>query len=571
MKTKYLLEAFVVSGAILVAACQKEDTNALPDGAIRLTSEVFHGNGKTSVNGTSVQWDGNSTEMVNVNGNDYEVLVNGAGNAYIDPSGDIGAPVRGYYACGTVTTPDNTKPNEVTVQIPASYACSMNGSRQVIALPMAAYSSASNQVLAFKHLTAAVNVMIWNATSCDLFVDSVVVKTDSYRINGELAINLAAANFGISTDNSSVPDAKRRVKVTFATPLEIVTGEANAQCVQVPILPIGTDNITVEVYGYNFIEGAIPAVQSHTFCYKNASVALDRNVMLTARVKMDPQSTRVISKGTFTVNAAGKKVYFSQGNLQHQPSSSTWRFAENQYDAIGYNNGLVTATYTGWIDLYGWGTSGHYFPKENNVDVYGSSYQPWSKTKINTDYGPKSNSDLTGTFANGDWGVENAIGSSTAGTWYTLSTNAWDTIINIRTTNISNLPNSIANVRYTMATIGGTYKGMIVFPDDYVHPNGTGFTSGTYNGYSNYTATVSLAGWSLMEAAGAVFLPATGYRSWSGNAVTVYRENQGWYWSSSSFSINNAYCVVFTSTSVAATQNEERRIGMAVRLVTDAN
>lgn len=571
MKTKYLLEAFVLSGAILVAACQKEDTNALPDGAIRLTSEVFHGNGKTSVNGTSVQWDGNSTEMVNVNGNDYEVLVNGAGNAYIDPSGDIGAPVRGYYACGTVTTPDNTKPNEVTVEIPAAYACSMSGERQVIALPMAAYSSASVEAIEFKQLTAAVSVTVWNATAGTLYIDSVIIKTDSYRINGTLAINLVAADYGIGTDNSSVPDVNRKVKVTFAVPMEIAVGEASARSIQVPIMPIGTDNVTVEVYSHNAIEGAVPVAQSHVFSYKNVSAALERNVMLTARVKMDPQSTSVISKGAFTVNASGKKVYFSQGNLQYQPSSGTWRFAENQYNSIGGNNELISSTYSGWIDLYGWGTSGHNFPKVNNVEVYGSAYQPWSKSTNATDYGPKGNSDLTGPYANGDWGIKNAIGATAAGTWHTLSTSAWDTLINIRTTNTANLPNSIANVRYTMATIGGTYKGMVVFPDDYIHPDGTGFTSGTYNDYSNYTATVNLAGWSLMEAAGAVFLPATGYRGWKNTTVTFFKGDEGWYWSNSSYSTYNAYCFVFSDTEVSVNQNEGRRIGMAVRLVTDAN
>ena len=41
--------------------------------------------------------------------------------------------------------------------------------------------------------------------------------------------------------------------------------------------------------------------------------------------------------GVFSV-AEGRQVQFSQGNLQYQPSTATWRFAEHQYDMIGATN-----------------------------------------------------------------------------------------------------------------------------------------------------------------------------------------------------------------------------------------
>ena len=63
-------------------------------------------------------------------------------------------------------------------------------------------------------------------------------------------------------------------------------------------------------------------------------------------------------KGLFSVSAS-KKVCFAQGNLQYQASTNTWRFAENQYDALTTENTNVSATYVGWIDLFGWGTSGY--------------------------------------------------------------------------------------------------------------------------------------------------------------------------------------------------------------------
>ena len=44
---------------------------------------------------------------------------------------------------------------------------------------------------------------------------------------------------------------------------------------------------------------------------------------------------------------------FSQGNLQYQATTNTWRFAENQWDIVGYANMNVSSTYDGWIDLFG--------------------------------------------------------------------------------------------------------------------------------------------------------------------------------------------------------------------------
>lgn len=63
--------------------------------------------------------------------------------------------------------------------------------------------------------------------------------------------------------------------------------------------------------------------------------------------------------GEFTIKGSGDKVSFSKGNLQYQASTNTWSFAENQYDIIGYGNENISSDYDGWIDMFGWGTSGY--------------------------------------------------------------------------------------------------------------------------------------------------------------------------------------------------------------------
>ena len=82
------------------------------------------------------------------------------------------------------------------------------------------------------------------------------------------------------------------------------------------------------------------------------------------------------------------KVYFSQGNLQYQASTNTWRFAEHQFDIVGFDNKNISEKYNGWIDLFGWGTSGY------------SGKNPYMTSTGYSDYGDGTN-DIART--NYDW------------------------------------------------------------------------------------------------------------------------------------------------------------------------
>ena len=81
--------------------------------------------------------------------------------------------------------------------------------------------------------------------------------------------------------------------------------------------------------------------------------------------------------GLFSVSE-NNQVYFSKGNLQYQASTNIWRFAENQWDYVGEDNANISETYDGWIDLFGWGTSGY--------NHGANCYQPWSTSQNNSDY-----------------------------------------------------------------------------------------------------------------------------------------------------------------------------------------
>lgn len=270
--------------------------------------------------------------------------------------------------------------------------------------------------------------------------------------------------------------------------------------------------------------------------------------------------------GKFSV-AANKKVYFSQGNLQYQASTSTWRFAENQYDyvgddtkgnVIGSDNAQISSTYSGWIDLFGWGTSGYQF-----ASGYGTAYQPWSYIISITDYGPTDGtSGLTGTYANGDWGVYNAIsnGGNSAGLWRTLTKDEWTYVFNTRSTT--------SGVRYAMATVNGV-SGVILLPDDW-STSYYSLASTNTGGAAFNTNSISSSDWSSkFEAHGAVFLPAAGSR----NGTTVYYGSiygaTANYWSTTAYGTGNAYLVYFDLGNVNPNPciNMYRFLGSSVRLV----
>ena len=249
--------------------------------------------------------------------------------------------------------------------------------------------------------------------------------------------------------------------------------------------------------------------------------------------------------GLFSVSET-QQVYFSRGNLQYQASTNTWRFAEHQYDYVGTqtadgngnyggnvsgsDNRNISSTYSGWIDLFGWGTG-------SNPTLSSTSFE---------DYG---------TFV--DWGC-NAIsnGGNTANQWRTLTRAEWYYLLNTRTD---------ASSKCGTGNINGV-GGLIILPDSWTLPSECSFTLGfcspSGDNYPDWTRnSYTLAQWSQMEAAGAVFLPAAGGR----NGTNVYRVGRyGFYWSSAPSGGNMYFGCYSLSVSL-----ENRFNGYSVRSVQD--
>lgn len=97
--------------------------------------------------------------------------------------------------------------------------------------------------------------------------------------------------------------------------------------------------------------------------------------------------------GLFSIGQ-GRKCLIAKGNLQYHCLNSTWRFAPTQYSYIGEDNVNASPSYNGWIDLFGYGTSGW--------DSECLSYQPYSNNSDPTTY---INQNLLDEYENADWGV----------------------------------------------------------------------------------------------------------------------------------------------------------------------
>ena len=173
-----------------------------------------------------------------------------------------------------------------------------------------------------------------------------------------------------------------------------------------------------------------------------------------------------------------------------------------------------------------------------------------------------------------DWGYYNSIsnGGNVTGRWYMLTSLEWKYIFNSRTPTTRGINNNEPTL-YTYATIGGTHKGIILFPDDYTHPTDatTTLDDAIFDNYSNFTASVSIADWAKMEAAGAVFLPAAGYRGVTDVSTGCHHiyADAGAYWGGGTPTTTEANRVFFNKDAKPNYSRHQLYFGMSVRVVQD--
>ena len=257
--------------------------------------------------------------------------------------------------------------------------------------------------------------------------------------------------------------------------------------------------------------------------------------------------------GVFSVGE-NTKIRFSQGNLQYQASTNTWRFATNQYDTIGSDNQyILESSYKGWIDLFGWstGTEPTYCRNYSSSPI--SDFDDWGKNAI-------SNSD------------------NLPNQWRTLTGDEWLYLFHGRIN---------AEVLFGLGSVNGV-NGVIILPDYWKLPDGLTFNAstsmglewnerggkvyGSTGGNFSHNTYNDLSQWHQMEDAGAVFLPAAGVRLAADNRALYILDvrsvgEYGEYWSSTEYGGGGAYHLYFYSQYLGPRSFFTCCDGLSVRLV----
>ena len=266
-----------------------------------------------------------------------------------------------------------------------------------------------------------------------------------------------------------------------------------------------------------------------------------------SKIKFAPAIPDGALSGVFSVSAT-KKVYFSQGNLTYNVSTTTWAFYEHQYDcATEYDANLIS--------LFTWG-----YNATSSIVPDGKDYVSGHKTGESFNAGE-------------DWGTQIGDGN----TWRTLSTAEWEWLLgpsssptpgtNCRT---SSTVNGTANARYLRCKVNDV-NGLMIFPDTFTWPTGTDAPSAPTGSYINDNDLVweSVPGYTssqfeALEKAGVVFLPAAGYRN--GDRV-INVGIRGYSWSSTAGSSSGAYALYFSEGCVDPADRNRFDSGRSVRLV----
>lgn len=569
---KKIQNILLAVAAVLAVSCEK-DAERLPfDNALEISSEGFgSGNGKAVVGGSASYWV--DEEQVRVNGSTCVIAVSSE-KAYVDAEG-LASPYVAIYPASILADEDAdlSDGGTVTVDIPSVFNYETEGGRQKLDVPMYSCNHFVDGCLYFKHLTGAITVMLTNNTNYPLEVDSIIVTNSAYQLSGSKSITLNAEGKDVAVNPAAKVGDNNRVVVLGNGKLTIpanTTGQANAVDVQVPVLPVGTENSAFTIRVRTHRAGTVGAIifqQSQ----EEGNKHLDQGKIGYAMAKMDGYGTdHMTYVGLFTINARNKKVFFSKGNLQYDKLTRIWSFMDYQYSFVEYNGQDVGDDYENQetVSLFGWGTSGW-----DNGNVF---YQPYNTNAEGSDtcgygYGPRVANDvnynLTGDYANADWGVFNAIinGGNRSGIWRTMTglDGEWKYLFESRATSTIN---GKPNARFVKGEVAGV-RCVILFPDVFVFPEGISVPSSEdINKESGWTVAYSADDWRKMELSGAVLLPMSGYR----NGTKVDNTASSCYWASTHPEGNaKGHRIAIANSSINCEASGTRETGYLVRLVQD--
>ena len=557
---------------LLAVSCKKDKEQQIEGSGFgfRATVESHEGDSKTHLDGVAVKWDSNDEILVQSStcpaGKRFALvqIEEGGGEAGFNPAetlpeGFYSPNYTAGYPAGDFTFGESI----INIELPSTQTYVENsfgnGANPMIAV------CGDKKMLAFKNICGLLKLQLYSETACQVRSITLISHKENELLcgtgtvewnGGEPTLSLASGDGSLTLDCG-------------AEGLAMSTDEANPSVFYF-VVPAGalSEGFTVKVTDMN-----------GTYWIK-AAYASEYNTIVRSKIKPMPMQKVACTHpegtlpGLFSVES-GKQVRFSQGNLQYKANPETWRFAERQYDYVGnatlgnvYENGvkcdnaLRSSSYDGWIDLFGWGTSGY---------PHGATaYLPWSNDQDDTHYyaygdSQKSLSDGTGMA---DWGKANTISNGHGSDWHTPARSEFDYLLNTRTD---------AKELFGLGKVCGV-PGLIILPDGWVWSKiqlsasaPTWIPRSSYGDEQEWDFSInnySYSDWAKMEAMGALFLPAAG--NMAGNVTNVATD--GYYWLSTS--VDNADFTTnlyFGAREVKETKTglNNRSRGFTVRLVAE--
>lgn len=525
-----LVVAVLVS--MVVSGCKK-------DGTVSLRAKIanFGNESKVYLDTRTPRWSAN--DPVNVNDSLVRVRIT-SGAAILDVSQ---APT--YWAVYPSQIVSSFSNSRINLSIPQVQTYEEDGSgRQVVKAPMAAYSR--GEELSFTNLGALLAINIVNNAYSSITVSEVRVTASDIALWGDGYVD------DYQSDNrkmvlTSTPQDHNEIVVRGANnaSLNFVISRNNSKMVYVYVPATESANkysiTVVATSGSNDVSFTRTQGNSH-------GGTLPRNYFAIVPFNIaDEVLPEGALSGVFSISN-NQKVRFSQGNLQYQASSRTWRFATNQWDYVGdealgnvYENGvkcnnkLISSSYSGWIDLFGWGTN-----------RYGTTL-PFANDRETSHYGVANSSGSMGQY---EWGrnlITNGGNENNPELWYTLKSTQWNYILTSRQVN-GGTGNGYS---YSIVTINNV-KGLLLYHDNFYLQN-------SYNGSTGLTAVPE----------GCAFLPFAGKRTppetQSDATIITNSGSQADYWINMS-AWGGYYYLSATSGGPSITQ-DSIYLGRSVRLV----
>lgn len=600
MKNKVSIMALVAILALCMVSCQKEENGRM----LHFVASIDNEDGKTILNGTELQWTINdciavfgqgggmgmssATPRSNPTWADFnEISYEMVGD---DPYTAI-YPASIAMEGNMVSLPDCQQSLDGTLTGYVRYPNDFSYNWYNPGFPM--YAQSNDENLQFKNLCGALKIHLQKA---GVSISRIQLVANA-SITRRFSISMVDGNPHLtysSNGNADYDELANSVDLICRIPQDITQGKDFYI-----YLPTGSYSFQINMYATD-----------GRYCSKSTregtNIVIERSkysTLIIPESMLDFEDIGTLP-GLFSVEADGlggtRQVYFSKGNLQYTTTGShtvatggtesgTWRFAEHQYDFVGgtfdagvlgsiqygnvykdgvqCSNSLVSSTYTGWIDLFGWATSGWH----DGSDVRNLYFQPYSTafpTTSSSDYnwtgyGP-DNYGIDG--INYDWGVYNAIsnGGDEPGMWRTLTSSEWDYLLHERTGPIING----TCTRFAHATVNGV-DGILLFPDTFVWPVAvTNYPTevNTHYCWAGLVVAYTVAEFQALESAGCVFLPIAGHRD---NSTYEYYDD-GTYWSSVG---HNGVCMAaeFSFRMTRFWNYLVAPIGLSVRLVRNAN